>query len=143
MSSISYIEWRSTEDLHLDALNCISEVRFIKDEQQFLEDLIMNHTLELIDGNFYERSKEVIGSLSVLRKGLRPLLKRLMVHSNNLQALLDEEEVPNEMEGYKEDHYELMSEVVAYYAKFKKVKRKIFRLIKQIIKEGKLKRLLQ
>jgi len=142
-SSIKYIEWRSTEDLHDDILNCISEVRFIKDEQQFLEDLIKNHTLELIDGNSYEKSKEVISSLSSLQKGLNPLLKKLMVHSNNLQALLDEDEVPHEMEDYKKEHYTLMFEVVAYYAKFKKVKRKIFGFIKQIFKDGKVKRLLK
>jgi hypothetical protein len=142
-SSIKYMEWRSAEDLHDDILNCVSEVRFIKDEQQFLEDLIKNHTIELIGGNSYENSKEVIGLLSQLRKELDPLLTKLMSHSNSLQILLDEEETPNEMEEYKEGHYTLMFEVVAYYAKFKKVKRKIFSLIKVILKQSKQKRLLK
>ncbi len=142
-SNIKYIEWRSTEDLHEDILNSISELRFIKDEQQFLEDLIKNHTLDLISGNAFEKSKEAVSKLSQHKKKLKPLLKKAMAHSNNLQILLDEEEVPGELEGYKEDHYKLMFEVVAYYSKFKKIKRKIFNLIKQIMKEGKQRRLLK
>ena len=141
-SNIKYIEWRSTEDLHEDIMNCISELRFIRDEQQFLEDLIKNYTLELIGGDIYEKSKDVIGKLSTNRKALTPLQRKLIAHSNNLEILLDENDIPCEIEDYKEDHYQLMFEVVAYYSKFKKVKRGIFMLIKQIMKEGKRKRLL-
>jgi len=142
-SSIKYIEWHSAEDLHEDILHCISDLRFIKDEQQFLEDLIKNQTLDLLAGNMYATSKEIIGALSQLRKDLSPLLKRVMAHSNNLQRLLDEDEIPGEIEDYKEIHYALMFEVIAYYSKFKKVKRKIFNLIKQVSKQSKQKRLLQ
>jgi len=142
-SYIKYIEWRNTEDLHEDILHCISELRFIKDEQQFLENIIKNYTLALIDGNVYEKTKEVIRDLSQCKKNLSPLQKKLMAHSNKLQTLLDEVNIPNEMEDYKDEHYPLMFEVIAYYSNFKKVKLNIFNLIKQINKEGKQKRLLQ
>ena len=142
-SNIKYIEWRSTEDLHEDIRNSISELRFIKDEQLFLEELIKGHTLQLISGTNYEESKEVILMLSNHSKKLQPLLTRLKKHSNNLQILLDEEDVPNEMEDYKEVHYKLMFDVINYYSKFKKIKQKIFLLIKKLMKKGRQKLLLE
>lgn len=141
-SNKKYIKLLSIEELHSDILNCISELCFIKDEQQFLEDLISNYTLDLLNGSVYENSKVVISNLAHLKKELIPLLKKSMNHRNNLEVLLDEVIIPSEMQNYKEEHYKLVLEVAFFISKFKKAKRKIFSLIKQIIKEGKQKRLL-
>lgn len=141
-SNIKYKEWRSVEDMHEDTLNAISELRFINDEQQFLEDLIKNYTIDLITGNTFSKSKEAISSLSKHRKDLKPLLKRTIAHSNNLQTLLDDDEIPGEIDRYKEAHYDIMVEVVAYYSKFKKIKRMIFSLVQKIIKQNKKRKLL-
>lgn len=141
-SNIKYKEWRSIEDMHEDSLKAISELRFINDEQQFLEDLIKNYTIDLITGNTFSKSKEVINSLSKHRKDLKPILKRTMSHSNDLQTLLDDDEIPGEIDRYKETHHDTMVEVIAYYSKFKKIKRKIFSLIQKILKQKKKKKLL-
>ena len=136
-SHIKYIEWRSIEELHEDILNCISELRFTKDEQQFLEDLILNHTMGLLAGKSYELSRSVITRLTKSRKRLGPLLKKLMSHNNDLQSLLDEINNVEEMEAFKIFHNQLMVEFIGYNAQFKKVKKQIFKLIKQILKERK------
>ncbi len=136
-SHIKYIEWRSIEELHEDTLNCISELRFTKDEQQFLEDLILNHTMGLLAGESYELSRNVITRLTKSRNKLGPLLKKLMSHNNELQCLLDEINNIEEMEDFKKLHNQLMSEFIGYNSKFKKVKKQIFKLIKQILKERK------
>ena len=141
-SHIKYIEWRSVEDLHADIINSISELRFIKDEQQFLEDLIINHTMGLIAGDSYELSKNAITKLSKSRKKLGPLLKKLTSHSNKLEILLDENHIINEMEDFKELHYQVMKEFNTYDSGFKKVKKQIFKLIKKILKESKQHKLL-
>ena len=141
-SHIKYIEWRSVEDLHATIMNSISELRFIKDEQQFLEDLIINHTMGLIAGDSYELSKSAITKLSKSRKKLEPLLKKLISHSNNLELLLDDNHIINQMEEFKELHYHLMLEFNTYYSQFKKIKRQIFKLIKKILKESKQHKLL-
>ena len=41
-----YIEWRDTNGLHEDTLQSLSDLRFLKDELQFLKDLVAEHTLE-------------------------------------------------------------------------------------------------
>lgn len=132
---IKYIEWRSIEELHEEILNCISELRFTKDEQQFLEDLILNHTMGLLAGKSYDVSRNVITKLTKSRNRLEPLLKKMMSHNNELQSLLDEINNIEEMEDFKKLHNQLMSEFIVYNSQFKKVKKQIFKLIKQILKE--------
>lgn len=141
-SGIKYMEWRSPEDLHEDTLYSISELRFIKDEQRFLEELIKTHTIDLVKRYAFDESKAVIADLAKLRKEADPLLKRLLAHGNTLQQLVDEEEIPHEMEDYKEVHYTLIFDVIAYYSRFKKCKRAIFNFIRQIQKQDKQQRLL-
>jgi hypothetical protein len=141
-SHIKYIEWRSIEELHEDILNCISELRFTKDEQQFLEDLILNHTMGLLAGKSYELSRNVITRLTKSRNKLGPLLKKLKSHNNHLQSLLDEINNTQEMEDFKKLHHQLMNEFIEYNAQFKQVKKQIFKLIKQILKERKQLKLL-
>jgi hypothetical protein len=139
---IKYIEWRSIEELHEEILNCISELRFTKDEQQFLEDLILNHTMGLLAGKSYELSRNIITRLTKSRNRLGPLLKKMMSHNNDLQYLLDEINNIEEMEDFKKLHNQLMSEFVVYNSQFKKVKKQIFKLIKQILKEKRQMKLL-
>jgi len=132
---IKYIEWRSIEELHEETLNCISDLRFTKDEQQFLEDLILNHTMGLLVGKSYELSRNVITRLTKSRNNLGPILKKLMSHNNDLQSLFDKVNNTEEMDNFKKLHNQLMSEFIVYNAQFKKVKKQIFKLIKQILKE--------
>jgi hypothetical protein len=139
---IKYIEWRSIEELHEEILNCISELRFTKDEQQFLEDLVLNHTMGLLAGKSYELSRNIITRLTNSRDNLGPLLKKMMSHNNDLQSLLDEITNIEEMEDFKKLHNQLMSEFIVYNSQFKKVKKQIFKLIKQVLKEKRQMKLL-
>jgi uncharacterized protein YbcC (UPF0753/DUF2309 family) len=134
---IKYIEWRSMEELHEEIFTCISELRFTKDEQQFLEDLILNHTMGLLAGKSYELSRNVITRLTKSRNKLEPLLKKLVEHNNDLQSLLDEINNIEEMDDFKKLHNQLMSEFILYNAQFKRIKKQIFKLIKQVLKERK------
>lgn len=141
-SSIKYIQWRDPEGLHEDAMSCISELQFVKDELQFLSDLMTSHTLDLISKENFEESKSLAVQLSAKKKYVSQLLKNLVTHANLLQTLVDDIDVPGETEEYKTVHYKLMFEAAAYLAKFKKLKRNIFSLIKSILKDKKKKKLL-
>ncbi len=140
--NVKYVEWHSPEELHEAALNWVSELKFIKDEQHFLDELIQNYTLQLISGKTFEKSKIVVNELSQKRKMIDPLLKKIINHHNDLTILLDGIDQPKEEKQYKEDHRVLIVEVVRYLNDYKEIKRKIFELIKNIMKQGKQKRLL-
>ncbi|MCW5519811.1 hypothetical protein J1N09_08165 [Aureitalea sp. L0-47] len=142
-SSIKYIEWRSPEGLHEDTITCLSELRFLKSEISFLSNLIKSHTLELLSEDLFEESRKIALELSKQKKSVKPLIKKLMKHSNTLETLLDDIDIPDEEDEYKTLHYQLMFETVANLSKFKKLKRRVFRLIKKILKEKKKRRLLK
>jgi gas vesicle protein len=142
-TSIKYIEWRSPEGLHEDSVTCISELRFLKDEIQFLTDLIKSHTLEILSKNLFEESKEIATELSKQKKRIKPMLKKLVQHSNVLETLIDDIDIPDEEDEYKAVHYQLMFEAVTCMANFKKLKRRVFSLIKSILKEKKKRKLLK
>jgi hypothetical protein len=141
-SSVTYIRWRDPQGLHEDSITCISELRFARDELKFLNDLIASHTLELLSENLYATSKELMDKIGKMRKGLKPLIKNMVKHSNNLELLLDDIDIPDEDDDYKIAHYNLMFEAVSFLSKFKKLKRRVFRLIKAILKENKKRKLL-
>jgi hypothetical protein len=89
----------------------------------------------LLAGKSYELSRIVITRLSKSRNNLGPILKKLMSHNNDLQSLFDKVNNTEEMDNFKKLHNQLMSEFIVYNAQFKKVKKQIFKLIKQILKE--------
>jgi hypothetical protein len=141
-SSIKYIQWRDPQGLHEDTTGCISELRFAKDELQFLDDLMKSHTLDLLSTINFDESRALASEISMKEKLLGPLMKKLIAHANLLQTLVDDIEVAGETEDYKNAHYKLMFEAAEYLAKFRKLKRKVFSLIKSILMDKKKRKLL-
>jgi len=139
---IKYIEWRNPEGLHEDTSGCISQLEFISDELDFLNQLIKEHTIQLISGETFEDSKAIVGTLIAQQKELQPLIAQANIHRNKLQILMDDIDVTNELKDYKIEHYDLMFKVIGYNTRFKKLKKKIFKLISSIMKSNKQKRLL-
>ncbi len=140
--NIKYVEWRSPEELHEASLNWISALKFVKYEQHFLDELIENYTLQLISGKTFDKSKKVIHELSQKRKTIDPLLKKIINHHNELTIILDGIDQPTEEKKYKEVYRKLLAELNEYSNTYKEVKKKIFELVKSIIKKDKQKRLL-
>ncbi|NND63704.1 MAG: hypothetical protein HKN48_11000 [Flavobacteriaceae bacterium] len=136
------VEWSSPNDLHRETLLWISELQFIKDEISFLNSLVENYTLKLISGEVYKKSFQVISELSKESAQLKEILKRVRVHNNELEILVDgKDEIEKEKE-FKESHYQLKIEMLNYLENFRKTKKEIFLLIKRIMKKQKQKRLL-
>lgn len=136
-SSVTYIAWRDPQGLHEDSVQCISELRFAKDELQFLSDLIKGYTLPLLSEKYFNQAKAVSEEISSRRKEIKPLIKELIAHSNLLETLVDDIDIPDEEDEFKTEHYRLMFEAVGYLNSHKKLKRRIFTLIKQVMKEKK------
>ncbi len=137
----TYIEWRDPKGLHEDTMRSLSDLKFLKDELQFLTDLVAEHTLELISGKSSEESKAIFNQLTGHTKRLKKLLKELEAHSNKLQILLDNKEVPGEVKMYKDEHYKIILEEMDFHSDVKKTKRAIFEMLSEIMKKSKQKKL--
>tara|TARA_R110002124_G_scaffold87407_1_gene225020 strand:+ start:43802 stop:44233 length:432 start_codon:yes stop_codon:yes gene_type:complete len=136
-----YIEWRDTKGLHEDTLQTLSELAFLKDELQFLQDLVADHTLELIYGKPFEESRMIAQQISKHKKKLNKLVTSLKDHKNELKVLMDDIDVPNELRDYKEMHYNLMIDTMDFHTNVKRTKRDIFSMLSDIMKKSKAKRL--
>ena len=136
------MEWLSAEELHNDSRNWRSHLEFTKDEQLFLNDLIGSHVLDLVDSEAFKKASPLLTSLEKMEKDWTILFKKVQLHENQLQIMVDDVDQLKMEEAYLTTHMELTNEVEAYFAKYRSVKTKIFRLISSLIKKRKQKRLL-
>ena len=142
MPNIKYIESKSPDELHVESLNWISELKFIKDEQRFLNDLLKSFTLQLLENQEFSKNREIINNLTKIRKGGEQLLKKRINHENELLILVDGIDQIKEEKHYRFLHSTYLLEVTNYFNDYKSLKKEIFSVIKQILKQEKQKRLL-
>lgn len=142
MPDIKYIESKSPEELHVESLNWISELKFIKDEQHFLDELLKSYTLQLIEKQDFAKNKEMITRLSKLEKDGGKLLKKIINHENEILILVDGVDQIKEEKHYRFLHNTHLLEVTNYFNDYKDAKREIFDVVKKIMKDEKQKRLL-
>ena len=65
---ISYFEWISAEEMHEQSKDWFMQLNFIRDEQRFFQDLIKNHTLDILDEKLFDESKKVVALLSEMER---------------------------------------------------------------------------
>ncbi|MGB8705130.1 MAG: hypothetical protein WCD31_08880 [Gillisia sp.] len=133
---------KGPEELHQETIDCLSDLYFMVDENEFFSDLIKEHTLELLSGKMYEESKKVIDELLIEKEKLHLFLHEVEEHRNHLQILNSTKDI-SENNTYKNKHAELMLQAVAFKAGFKNLKKEIFNLIKKSMNASRQKRLLQ
>jgi hypothetical protein len=142
MPNIKYIETKSPDELHVESLNWISELKFIKDEQKFLEDLLKSYTIQLLENQDFSKNREIINDLTKIRKSGESLLKKLINHENELLILVDGIDQIKEEKHYRFLHSTYLLKVTNYFNDYKDIKKEIFSAIKEIMKHEKQKRLL-
>lgn len=141
--NIKYIEWRSPEELHEDTIEWLSDLDFVKVEQSFLEELIKENTINLISGDTFTKSKEIVNKLSKNIKKVEELHDKVQAHSNGLEILVDEVKEEKKEERFKQEHHLLNAKISLFMIDFRDIKNEIFELIKNIMKQNKQKRLLK
>ncbi|MBL4664054.1 MAG: hypothetical protein JKY22_11005 [Flavobacteriaceae bacterium] len=138
-SNYNFVQWSSPEELHEDCLQWISKLKFIKDEQGFLNDLIKNHTLEMLSEDLYKSATHFISQLQKEEKEVEKLLQKVENHCKGLKILLDGIDEIREEKSYKEVHYYRKMEVTLFEQEYQKTKKEIFNLIKNIMRKDSMK----
>ncbi len=139
---LKYIKWQDSQGLHEDTVHSISDIQFIKDELQFLRDLLTNYTLVLIHEKTLERAKKIAGELDAYELSAQQLHQDLKQHEHNLQKLLKKVEIAKQLTHYKNIHYQLMMRLINFYTDFRKTKERIFKVFTELLKQEKSRRLL-
>lgn len=143
MKKYNYIQWLSADEMHEDTKLWSSELKFMRDEQLFLNNLIQSFTLRLIDSSIFKTSRTIIGQLQHTEKDIVSLFKKVQAHDNQLEILVDDIDQLKMEKAYLETHEELKIAMNDYTQKYRAIKERLFGLLSSILKNDKRKRLQQ
>ncbi len=138
----TFREWFSAEELHEESKKWCSELKFAMDEQKFLNQMIKDYTLDILDSDMFNTAQPLVESLKKSESELIKIFKRVQLHENQLEIMVDDVD-QNKMENaYLDTHSELAKEVAGYFSQYREAKTKIFDVVSKVIKRKKQKRLL-
>lgn len=138
----TFREWFSAEELHEESKKWCSELKFAKDEQKFLNSMIKDYTLDILDSDMFNTVQPIVASLEKLESDLIKVFKKVQLHENQLEIMVDDVD-QNKMENaYLDTHSELAKEMERYFSQYRDAKTKIFDIVSKVIKRKKQKKLL-
>lgn len=137
-----YIEWLSASEMHDDSKEWLSELKFIRDEHLFFEDLITSFTMQLIAKEKFPNSRDLTDALKSSQKQNELLIEAIKTHENDLQIMVDGVDQIKEENAYTKEHKNLVEIINAFLKEYKLLKTRVFKMIKDIKKEEKQKRLI-
>ncbi len=137
-----YRKWLDPGQMHRSSLQWMSELKFTRDEQLFLNDLVKEYTLPLTDSEVFGESQDIIGAILSAEKEVVLLLNKVQTHENKLQVMLDNVDQLQQEKAYIASHWNLQSEINNYLTEYRAVKAKLFKLVSKVMKKDKNKYLL-
>lgn len=138
----SYIEWLDPEEMHKASIQWMSELKFVRDEQLFLNNLVKSYTLQLVDSKIFNESKKIIDSILEAEKEVVNLMKKVRSHENLLEIMINDVDELKMEKAYTETHWDLTSTMSRYIEDYRKLKARLFKLVSKVMKKQKQKRLL-
>lgn len=139
----SYLEWKSPEEMHVSCLQWLSEINFMEDEHMFLEDMLKEYTLPVLEAHLYDKARNLVTELGSLDKKRAELKNRVLKHRNELEIMVDDKDQLEEETQYKEEHRRLKNEFGHFNQKYRNLKQEIFLTVSTALKDQKQKRLLK
>lgn len=127
--------------LHSKAQQWISEIEFIKIEQNFLKELLSEHIIGLCETHNYDKAKMFLNGIEHEAKLGNKLIESIKEHKINLALLLENIQLKNETK-FRDNHKLLKVEVKNYIENFKYIKEQVFELVLLIMKNEKERKLL-
>lgn len=129
-------------ELHDQSVQWINEIQFMADEQVFLEHLLSSHFLELSSSKLYETTKKLVRKLKEVETLGNDLMDKIQIHNSHLSVIIENFNEDDQLTIDRE-HFSIKKDLEDYLLKFRYVKKKIFGLIKEILKDHKKKLLIK
>lgn len=137
-----YMKWLDPGQMHRASVQWMSELKFTRDEQLFLNDLVKEYTLPLTDSKVFGVSQDIIGAILIAEKEVELLLNKVRAHEKKLQVMLDSVDQLQQEKAYIASHWNIQSEINNYLSGYRTVKAKLFKLVSKVMKKDKNKYLL-
>jgi len=127
---------------HGQSIKWLNDLEFVKGEQIFLEHLLSSHFLDLSTTKLYEPTRKLIKKLVTVEHMGNQLFDTIQLHNKYLSTLIESSKLRDKKE-YKKEHKKIEKDFDIYLLHFKNVKKKIFNMIKEIMKSKKQKLLIK
>ncbi len=132
---------KSIQELHNDSMLWISEINFINDEVRFLEHLLSAKYIDCLAAGLYKKIEELVhklkeqkkvgDTLKIVTKEQEVILTDLIKRNNVLSN-----------KNFLENHKKLELEVSYYIKKYKRLKKQIFDIVENVMKQKVQKKLI-
>ena len=134
-------EVQNIYDLHEQSVQWINEIEFMADEEVFLEHLLSAHFLDLSTSKLYDTTQKLIRKLKESGNLGKDLMERIRAHNKHVGVVIEtfNKEYDNAVD---REHQAIKKDLDNYILKFRFVKKKIFNIIKEIMKDHKQKLLI-
>lgn len=132
---------KSEQELHQDSKQWISEINFINDEVRFLEHLLSAKYIDCLAAGLYKKIEELVHKLKEQNK----IGKTLKIVINEQEAILVDLIKNNNVlsnKNFIENHKKLEFEVNYYMKKYKRLKKQIFDIVENVMKQKVQKKLI-
>ena len=85
----SYMEWFSAEEMHEHSKEWFAELSFIKDEQEFLNNLIKSFAIKSLTKLEFTRINDFKNAITENRRRLNAISQQVQKHMNQLEIMVD------------------------------------------------------
>lgn len=120
----------------------LSELDFIFDEETILEELINSYFIELCNFELYNKSKEIIHQIKLNKLKLDHLRSEIYTQQKFLATLIESNNLDSE-ESFYTKHRVISEKKLLYLQSVKDLKTTIYKLIKEILKKIKQKKIVK
>ncbi|HZJ20229.1 MAG TPA: hypothetical protein VFD35_07750 [Pricia sp.] len=135
----SYMKWLDVEEMHEQSKKWFSELSFIKDEQQFLNNLIQSFAIKPVDKTEFAQISDFKKGIAENQQRLNTLFKQVQKHMNQLEILTDDVNQLEMEKAYHKTHKKLSQRMDKYLLDYRAVKQRGFAKLASILKTGKRK----
>lgn len=132
---------KSIQELHNDSMLWISEINFINDEVRFLEHLLSAKYIDCLAAGLYKKIEELVHKLKEQKK-VGDTLKIVIKEQEVILTDLIKRNNVLSNKNFLENHKKLELEVSYYIKKYKRLKKQIFDIVENVMKQKVQKKLI-
>jgi len=132
---------KNIEELHHESIQWKSEINFINDEMRFLEHLLSSKYIDFLDSGLYKKIESFIHEIDTEEKIGKTIFQLIEEHEIILSYLIDNDSVTSN-KNFLETHKNLNTEINNFFFDYKEIKKQIFNIVENVMREKKKKLLL-
>lgn len=133
--------WERPDLMHKNSVMWHSRLNFILKELQFLNNLLNEKVFPIVESHMVKKAEDLKEKLVDLKIEVTDLLSKIKNHINGLKILFNDMEQFEKEWDYKHQHRKIMIKVHEFDSKYQNVKKEIFKMVSQSIRNYKQKRI--